>query len=229
MAISAADSSRPAANAPREKLGILGGMFDPVHWGHLQAAQQVREHLALDQVWLLPCGVPVHRGAARASTAQRCAMLALAAQGRPWLHVDRREVDSPEPSWTHATLSAIRAERADSALYCLMGADAFLGLPTWRRWQELPALAHLIVSTRPGYTLDLAALREPLRGFCQRHVARRPEALNDAVAGRVYFAPLDTPPLSSTAVRERIRAGGDLAGVLPSAVAAYIAQQGLYQ
>jgi nicotinate-nucleotide adenylyltransferase len=227
MAISAADTSRHAT-VPREKVGILGGMFDPVHLGHLQVAEQLREHLALDEVLLVPCGVPVHRGSARASNAQRCAMLDLAAQGLPWLRVDRREVDSLEPSWTYTTLRALRAERPDSALCCIMGADAFLGLPTWYHWEELPDFSHLIVSTRPGYTLDLEALSEPLRTFCRRHVAERPEALEGQLAGRVYFAPLRTPPLSSTEVREHIRKGANLAGLLPPAVANYVAQQQLY-
>jgi nicotinate-nucleotide adenylyltransferase len=222
MAISAAD------HTPRESLGILGGMFDPVHLGHLQVARQLHEQLALDQIWLVPCGVPVHRGAARASNAQRCAMLELAAQEYPWLQVDRREVDSPEPSWTHATLSAIRKERPASALYCLMGADAFLQLPTWHRWQDLPELAHLIVSTRPGYGVDVAALDEPLRSFCQRHLVRQAQELAGRKCGGLYFAPLRTPPLSSTLVRERIGRGESLTDILPPAVAAYIKQQGLY-
>jgi nicotinate-nucleotide adenylyltransferase len=227
MAISAADASRPA-KVPREKVGILGGMFDPVHLGHLQVARQLREHLALDEVLLVPCGVPVHRATARAANAQRCAMLELAVQDIPWLRVDRREVDSPEPSWTHATLSAIRAERPDSALYCIMGADAFAGLPTWHRWEELTDLAHLIVSTRPGYTLDAAALGEPLWTFCQRHLVAHPAELEGTLAGRLYFAPLRTPPLSSTAVRERIRQGENLADLLPPAVVDYVVRQQLY-
>jgi nicotinate (nicotinamide) nucleotide adenylyltransferase len=225
MVTSAAEAQ---LSAVRTKIGVLGGTFDPVHLGHLQLARQLREHLQLDQVHLIPCGVPVHRPPPQASSAQRVAMLELAVQDFPWMKVDRREIESSEPSWTHTTLRSLRAELPDVALYFSMGADAFLGLTTWRRWQELPELAHLIVSTRPGYELDVSVLDQPLRAFYERHLATRLEQLEGRLAGKLYFATLQTPKLSSSEVRERIQRGESLADALPPAVADYIAEQQLY-
>jgi len=226
MAISAAELGRQGQ--PTERVGILGGTFDPVHVGHLQVAQQFRAHLGLDRVLLVPCGVPVHRAPPQGSNEQRCRMLELACQDEPWLEVDRREVDSPDPSWTHATLSSLRQELPSSALYFLMGADAFLGLPTWKRWEELPSLAHLIVSTRPGYQLDVESLSEPLASFCQRHLVERREELRARLAGHVYLAELQTAPVSSSEVRARIKQCEALGDFLSPAVAAYIVEQQLY-
>ena len=213
---------------PRERVGILGGMFDPVHNGHLQVVQQLKSHLKLDRVLLIPCGVPVHKRGSHASNDSRCAMLELAAADCDWLAVDRREVDSEAPSWSFNTLNALRTELPASTLYFVMGADAFLSLPSWYRWEELPAVAHLVVSTRPGYSIDVEALAEPLAEFCRRHAVQHPDDMLREPAGCLYFAPLDTALLSSTAVREQIRQGECLDDVLPPRVAAYIAEQQLY-
>ena len=138
-------------------------MFDPVHEGHLQLAQQAKQVCDLDEILLVPCGSPVHRPHANASAAARIAMLELACRGQAWLHVDTRECLSNTPSYTHNTLSAIRSEQPDSKLHLLLGLDAFLMLPTWYRWQELFSLAHIVVVARPGYTLEKTELEPVLR------------------------------------------------------------------
>jgi len=207
----------------------MGGMFDPVHRGHLEAARQLRDLLQLDSVRLVPCGVPVHRDSARASGAQRCAMLELAAAPFPWLQVDRREVQSPAPSWTYDTLQALRGELPEAGLYLIVGMDAFLNLPTWRRWTELTTLAHLIVCTRPGFSLDAQALDPALAAFCRQHRVGDAAALWEQRAGLLYLAQLATPDLSSTAVRARAARGEALTDVVPAAVADYLTQQSLYR
>lgn len=207
----------------------MGGMFDPVHLGHLEAARQLRDLLQLDSVRLIPCGTPVHRDPARASAAQRCAMLELAAAEFSWLRVDRREVDSPAPSWTYDSLSALRTELPDAGLYLIVGMDAFLSLPTWRRWSELTTLAHLIVCTRPGFDLNARTLDPALAELCRQRRVEEVDALWERPAGHLYLAQLATPDLSSTAVRARVAAGQPLDDVLPAAVADYLTQQHLYR
>lgn len=207
----------------------MGGMFDPVHLGHLEAARQLRDLLQLDSVRLVPCGTPVHRGPARASAAQRCAMLELAAAEFPWLRVDRREVDSAAPSWTYDTLQALRQELPDAGLYLIVGMDAFFNLPTWRRWTELTTLAHLIVCTRPGFDLNTRTLDPALAELCRQHRVEEVSALWERRAGHLYLAQLATPDLSSTGVRARVAAGRPLHDVVPAAVADYLTQQPLYR
>jgi nicotinate-nucleotide adenylyltransferase len=131
-------------------IGIYGGTFDPVHFGHLRTALEVREALGLDEVRFTPCRQPPHRVAV-ASPEAREKMLELALAKEAGFVLDRRELDRPGPSYMIDTLAALRAEwGADASLCLILGRDAFLGLPSWRRWNELTGLAHLVVMTRPG-------------------------------------------------------------------------------
>ncbi len=129
---------------------MLGGTFDPVHYGHLRFADEVRRSLGLKELHLVPAGDPPHRSGPVASAADRLAMLRLAVAEFPGLVVDSREVDRAGKSYTVLTLEALRREDAQRPLLLLVGADAFRGLPSWHRWRELFALAHLVVVARPG-------------------------------------------------------------------------------
>src|SRR5687767_2659000 len=116
-------------------IGILGGTFDPVHYGHLRLAQEIGERLHLAEVRLIPAGTPPHRTAPQVSAAQRLEMVRLAAAGNPLLAVDDREVRRTDPGYTVDTLSEIRREAGATRPVCvLLGADAFLDLATWHRW-----------------------------------------------------------------------------------------------
>lgn len=165
-------------------------------------------------------------------------MLALAVAGEPGLRVDPRECRSPARSYTFDTLAAIRAEQPEAALFLVMGLDAFLQLHTWYRWQELFALAHMLVAGRPGYRFDTAALDPGLRAAASPRLQRRPEACSDA-AGCILLAELDTPAISSTQVRSALlkvdgvvaheQTAKELATLLPQAVRDYIGNQRLYR
>lgn len=204
---------------------LYGGAFDPVHEGHLAVARAVRDRLAA-RVALLPTGDPPHRGPARASAAQRLAMLRLALAQEPGLQVDTRELERPGPSYSVDTLREWRAEIGpEAALALVVGADAFAGLPGWHCWQRLFELAHIVVASRPE--------PPPLPALMQAQLAARrchdPQALHAAPAGcilRLQLAPLTQ---SSSAVRARVQAGQSLHGWVPAAVADYIARQGLYR
>jgi len=147
----------------RRRVGVFGGMFDPVHLAHIQVASRVRDELGLDAVLVVPCGNPVHRGGATASNEQRITMLSLAIASHPWLQLDTRECLSPRPSFTFDTLESLREEEGDTSWHLVMGGDAFLSLPSWKNWQQLFALAHIVVITRPGYAVDDRGMDDELR------------------------------------------------------------------
>src|SRR5215471_14021932 len=133
-------------------LVILGGTFDPVHYGHLRVAEEIRKRLAVE-VSLVPAKDPPHRGPPGASAADRLQMLALGREEFPELGIDPRELERPGKSYTVLTLEELRAASAARPLALLVGADAFLGLPSWHRWRALFDLAHIVVATRPGAAL----------------------------------------------------------------------------
>ena len=216
---------------PAEPLALLGGTFDPVHYGHLRLADGVRTALGLREARLVPAGDPPHRRPPHARARDRLAMLELAVREFPGLVVDRREIDRAGKSFTVDTLAGLRKEMPDRPLLLLVGADAFRGLPTWHRWRELFELAHLVVVPRPGVALDTQL---PAALAVEWHARQRddPGALRSAPAGTIYVQPVTPQAISSSEVRAALARGGarsvEIAGLLPSAVLAYIQSHGLY-
>lgn len=209
-----------------------GGTFDPVHLGHLAIAGAARDQLQVP-VHLLPAADPPHRAPPGADAAQRAQMLALAIADAPGLLLDRRELDRAArqpgvPSYTVDTLRELRARLGPQPpLAWLVGADSLLGLPGWHQWEALFGLAHFIVADRPGSPLEQdlpPALATALSG---RWAADAGDLLA-APFGRVLRLQAPLREESATAVRQRIAAGGDWRGLLPTAVADYIADRGLY-
>ncbi|MGE5090158.1 MAG: nicotinate-nucleotide adenylyltransferase [Candidatus Levyibacteriota bacterium] len=212
-------------------VAILGGTFDPVHYGHLRLAAEVRDALGLPEVRLVPAGDPPHRGAPEVSAADRVAMLELAVHEFPGLTIDTREIQRQGKSYTVLTLEELRDERPRSPLLLLLGADAFRGLASWHQWRRLFDLAHLVVAPRPGTTpaTDLPPALE--REWRMRRTEDR-SALRSRLAGSIYVQPISAQPISSTAIRAALArepdAGPALAGLLPAAVLAYIRSRHLY-
>jgi nicotinate-nucleotide adenylyltransferase len=200
-------------------LGILGGTFDPIHNGHIAAADAAQQALDLDAVTLIPSHIPPHRrDPVGASSEQRYAMAALAAADRPGWSASRVEVDRQGASYTYDTLVRLRETVSVGAQYFfILGADAFAEIATWSRYPAVLDLAHFVVVSRPGITLD--SLRE-----------RVPSAFDrpSSSDSRVILLPAATPDISSTDIRRRVRAGHSLSGLVPDAVAEYISTQRLY-
>jgi len=197
-------------------IAILGGTFDPVHNAHLRVALEAAEALGAE-VRLMPAHVPPHRPAPVASAAQRVAMLRAALAGQDRLHLDTRELDRSEPSYTVDTLRQMRNEfGAGQSLILLLGADAFAGLPTWHHWRELFALAHIAVMTRPGHETALSA---ELRGECARRAALVAE-LRASCAGKVLDLPVTPLEISASRVRALLAAGRDPRWLVPDALLA---------
>ena len=219
----------PARPTP---LAILGGTFDPVHYGHLRAADEVRKALDLPAVRLVPAALPPHREAPRTAAGDRVAMLDLAVREFPGLVVDTREIARGGKSYTVDTLRELRSEQPGMPLLLVVGADAFQGLSTWHEWRSIFDLAHVVVVPRPG--IDVAAgLPEALaREWRARHTEDA-RALRSARAGSIYIQPVTAQPISSTAIRRVIAEGdagsAEIAGLLPSSVLAYIESHRLYR
>ena len=218
--------------APPAPIALLGGTFDPVHYGHLRFADAVRRALGLSEVRLVPARDPPHRDGPKASAADRLAMLKLAVAEFPGLVVDDRELRREGKSYTVDTLATLRREFPAHPLLLLLGADAFLGLPTWHRWRELFDLAHLVVVGRPGVDLE-QAMPPPLLAMLRERRVADPESLLSRPAGAILMqtiAPLD---VSATEIREHIAEGPGAAemnrGLLPPAVLAYIDLHHLYR
>ena len=206
-------------------IGIFGGTFDPVHNGHLRVAQALSEALLFDELRLLPCGEPAHRAPPQASADDRIAMLQLALKGISSLAIDKREVQRQGPSYMVDTLASLREELKDQPLVLIIGWDAFVGLPTWHRWQQIIELAHLVVVQRPGSRVTPCG---EMALLLQRHQTDDVAELSKRIAGCILLQPVDVLDVSSTEVRARLAAKEDVSDLLPMAVDTYIKEQQLY-
>jgi nicotinate-nucleotide adenylyltransferase len=206
-------------------IGIFGGTFDPIHYGHLRTALEVCEALELDEVRFVPCGFPAHRALPGASAEQRLSMLELALEGAdPRFRIDDRELRRGGPSYMVDTLASIRSEFSACALCLIVGIDAFQGMPAWHRWRDIFKLAHLVVMERPFEPSYAEALE---RVLSQRVVADR-TALARQPAGCIYFQDVSQLAISASRIRDLVRHGKSTQYLMPEAVRAFIAEHGLY-
>ena len=204
-------------------IGVLGGTFDPIHYGHLRPAQEVRRALGLGEIRLIPAAHPPHRQPPLADAAQRLRMAELAVAGFPGFRVDDREVRRGGPSYTVLTLESLRVEFGTQPLCLLLGVDAFLDIETWHQWSRLPELAHLVVMQRPGWQVPA-----PWPAWAAPRLARDPRALAGASAGHVYFQAVTPQDISATQLRAAIGRGESVEAQLPPAVWDYIRANRIY-
>lgn len=208
-------------------VGVFGGTFNPVHYGHLRSALELVERLGLAQLRLMPCAVPPHREAPACSAADRNAMVELAVAGEPRLVCDSRELRRRGPSYTIDSLAELRAELGPGRGLCLvMGCDAVLDITTWHRWQELLERAHVVVIARPGWHLPAVG---PVAEWLTAHALQQPAQLRQQPAGGVLVQELRPLDISSTEIRAMLAAGRSARYLLPESVLEYIAAHGLYR
>jgi len=206
-------------------VGIFGGTFDPIHFGHLRTAFELLHALRLAEVRLVPAGNPPHRGVPLCDARHRLDMVRAAVADQPGLAVDDREVRREGPSYTVLTLRELRDEAPGRPICLLLGMDAFLGLPQWHEWRSVFDLAHVVVAHRPGWTApDTGTLGELI---AERRTLRV-EDLHESVAGRIHVRPVTQLEISSTDLRDLIVAGEDPRYLLPDAVRALIRDTGCY-
>jgi nicotinate-nucleotide adenylyltransferase len=198
--------------ADERRVGVMGGTFDPIHHGHLVAAEEARWQFGLDRVVFVPTGQPWQKAAGVSDAEDRYLMTVIATASNPAFSVSRLEIDSPGPTYTVDTLRRLRSELSpDVRLFFVTGADAVLQILTWKDPDEVLALAELIAATRPGH--DLADLAEKV----------------PAAAGRVHPMRIPALAISSTEIRARVAAGAPIQYLVPEGVARYIEKRGLYR
>ena len=211
-------------------IGILGGTFDPIHFGHLRLAEEMLELAGLEQIRFIPTGNPPHRDSPQVSAQQRSMMVELAIADQPAFVLDEREVRRDRLCYTVDTLGELRAELGATQPLCLlMGGDAFLQLHTWHEWERLFELAHIVVGYRPGFTLDerIEVAPEALRNhYRERLCAVKEMALRPC--GGVAELAIPKLEISATDIRRRVAEGRTIRYLLPNAVADYIHQHHLY-
>ena len=211
-------------------VGVLGGSFDPVHVGHLRTAWELLTGLNLAEVRFIPSRVPPHRAPAMASGALRLRMLEAAIAGQPGFVVDDCELRREGPSYTVDTLAGLRASQPQRSLVLILGMDAFLGLPTWHRWRELAALAHIVVVQRPGWAQQFdGQLDGEIGRFYAEHQRQDAAALAVAPAGGILLRQVTQLEIASSSIRALIAAGGDPRYLVPDGVRELMQVNHIYQ
>jgi nicotinate-nucleotide adenylyltransferase len=196
-------------------IGVFGGTFDPIHYGHLRTAFELWQELRLSEVRFLPTGSPPHRDQPYASPELRLKMVQAAVADEPAFVVDDREVRRSGLSYSVDTLTELRAELPRRSLCLILGMDAFLGLPNWHRWRELLGLTHIVVAHRPGWKAPTSG---PLGEVMVDHGTGSVRDLHDSLAGRIHVHSVTQLEISSTELRQIIETGRDPRYLVPESV-----------
>ena len=212
-------------SANPKALVFIGGTFDPVHYGHLRTALEVRNALQLDEICFLPAGEPPHRGATVSDASHRLAMLRLATKGLQGFRIDEQELMRGGPSFMVDTLECLRKESVEASLVLVVGQDSANTFETWHRWREIFALANLVIMSRLG---DKDNYPPDLEGELSARRVDRGCQLMSSPAGKVMKIGVTDLSISSSGIREMLQAGVSPRFLLPDAVLAYIQEQGLY-
>jgi len=214
--------------ARRRTIGLVGGTFDPPHVGHLALARSARDALLLDEVRFIPTGRSWQKPGSGADARQRLEMVSLMLDEispEEHLCLDAREVERDGPSYTVETLTSLRAELGNEvSLVLILGSDQLHNLPTWHRWQELFALAHIAATQRER--IELTGLPSAVEAMLD---TRGRDALPDAPCGSIVFFRMPAVPVSATALRAQLEAGQRPDGLSPACVLDYIASHRLYR
>ncbi|MCB4360195.1 nicotinate-nucleotide adenylyltransferase [Quatrionicoccus australiensis] len=213
-----------------EPLGIFGGTFDPVHFGHLRLAEESIGHLGLGGVRWIPAGQPPHRGAPQVTAAQRLEMVRRSTAGNARFSVDASEVEAAAPSYTIHTLERLRRELGSAqSLVLLVGADAFAGLASWHRWRDILALAHIAVSHRPGFPVEMASLPAELASEFNARRLSDVAGLKASASGAIVTFAMTQLAISATQIRKLLANDLSARYLLPDAVLDYIQTNSLYR
>jgi nicotinate-nucleotide adenylyltransferase len=192
----------------QNRLGLMGGSFNPIHNGHLSAAEEAISKFKLNGVVFIPCGQPPHKdSAALAPALDRYLMTAIAIANEPNFSVSRYEIDKPSLSYTVDTMRHFKEKTPDVELYFITGADSIIELDTWREPESIYEYGHLIAATRPGYTVDKVA----------------------EIAKRVIWMEIPALAISATDIRQRLRENLPVTNLLPAGVLEYIKSRSLYE
>ncbi len=206
-------------------IGVFGGTFDPIHYGHLRTAFEMLQALRFDEVRFMPCGDPPHRGETFADAKLRYEMVRVATERQSGFTVDDRELHRDGPSYSMDTLLTLREEFPERSLGLILGMDAFLDLPTWHRWEEIIDVAHIVVAHRPGWRApDIG----PLGELIAERGTHRVGDLRTTRQGRIHIHAVTQLEISSTEIRDLVAAGRDPRFLMPDDVRDVIARSRCY-
>ena len=207
-------------------IGIFGGTFDPIHYGHLRTAFEMLQALRFGELRFVPSGDPPHRGETYAPASLRLEMVRAATANEPSFVVDDCEVRRQGPSYTVDTLAAMRQEQPDAPMGLILGMDAFLGLTNWHRWNEILDYAHIVVAHRPGWRApDIGPLGELISG----HGTHRIDDLHQQRDNLIYIHAVTQLEISSTEIRDLVGAGRDPRFLMPDVVRDIIVESNCYE
>lgn len=201
------------------RIGINGGTFDPIHFGHLRPALEVLEACQLDQMRFIPCRQPVHRDCPQVSAQDRLEMVRRAIAPVPEFILDPREMERDGPSYMVDTLASLHADFPKATLVLMMGQDAFAAFDRWHQWREILQRAAVVVTQRPEAP---GSVPDPLRAYLFEG------PLDQLTAGQVGFLAVTQLAISATDIRRRLQAGKRVNYLLPQTVLDYIEHKGLY-
>ena len=204
-------------------IGLFGGTFNPVHTGHLLAADAVREQLGLDVIRFLPAAYSPFKVRPELSDRHRVAMLEHAVADYPEFKIDTRELHMQGPSYTINTLKSINRDSPRNRLYLLIGMDAWKGFEHWHKWQEIIEICHLAITTRPGYS------PENLSNFWQAKQVTDADEIKSSRAGKLIFVSVPRSEAASSEIRKYIKKSQSTKSFLPDSVAQYIEEHQLYR
>lgn len=211
-----------------EPLGLLGGTFDPIHFGHLRLAEECADSLRINEVRFLPAGKPWQRSGFIAPIEHRLAMVRLGVESNPRFTVDAREAERTGPTYTVETLESLRNDEGPARpLVMIVGSDQFLNLPTWHRWQRLFDFVHIVVARRANEPFDLGELPAALAAMVTSRLTNDKSALLEP-SGRVFSIEMTPLKISSSQIRTLVRTRASARYLLPVAVYEYVLAHGLY-
>lgn len=209
----------------QQAIGLLGGTFDPIHFGHLRTALELHQALDLAEVRIIPCYQPVHRKLPLASPEQRLEMVSCAISEEPALTLDNCEIERKKPSYSIETLEILRKKFPATPLCLIMGIDAFLGFPSWHRYEEILTLAHLVIAHRPQYNIPSSGI---ITLLLKERLKHNPVAIHEHLSGHIILHPVTPLEISATDIRKQIATGKNPRYLLPNSVYKYIQQHGVY-
>lgn len=214
-----------------ERIGLFGGSFNPVHNGHLRAAEEIREHFSLNRIVFIPAHISPHKAeATRESARHRMTMLERAVRQNRHFTVWDVEFNRPGASYSVETLRHFRASFPGAAApFFIMGIDAFMEIESWKQYRDLFALCNFIVMTRPGYDLPPASAIIPRQLAAEFSLQPAEQRYVHASGCSVFIADIPGLAISSQDIRRRTAEGRSITYLVPDAVDDYIREQHLYQ
>ena len=207
-------------------IGILGGTFDPIHNAHLRLAQEALQQLKLDEIRFIPVNIPPHREMPIATSSDRKHMIEIAIKSETKFKLDGRELNCEKTSYSINTLNSLRQEFTEDSLSLIVGQDAFNKIDSWKDWQELLNYAHIIVANRPNESTG--GISKELKDWIEKNKTNNKTEIMDKTSGQIYFIDIPELDISSSMIRQNIKAQKSVKDLLPVTNQQYINKNNLY-